>query len=89
MDTSLEAKFDAASLRVNVINNESLLVTAPSLTAFPLLFLADIVTVGAMVSMMKFFIDDKDPDCPGVGKIKFALFPAGSFIVPLFKINAF
>ena len=74
---------------MNVINSESLLVTAPSFTSLPLLFLADMEMVGATVSMIKFFVEDKDPDCPGVGKIKFALFPAGSFIVPLFKINAF
>ena len=72
-----------------MINRESLLVTPPSFTTLPLLFLADMEMVGATVSMIKFFVEDKDPDCPGVGKIKFALFPAGSFIVPLFKINAF
>ena len=44
---------------------------------------------GETVSIMKFLIDAKEPDSPGSGKFKFALFPATSFIEPPLRVKAF
>ena len=88
-EMSLRAKLDAASLNVNVISNESLFVVARSAITFPALFFAAMVMVGVMVSIIKFLVDDKEPDSPGIGKVKFALFPATSFMEPLLSVKAF
>ena len=88
-EISFTTKFDAASLNVNVISKESLLVVAPSLTTLPALFFAPMLMEGAMVSMIKFLLDANEPDCPGRGRVKFALFPAASLIEPLLSVNAF
>ena len=41
--------------------------------------------VGAVVSIISALFAPKEPDAPGVAKVRFALFPAASFIVPLFN----
>ena len=47
------------------------------------------VMVGETVSIIKFLVDDKEADSPGIGKVKFALFPATSFMEPLLSVKAF
>ena len=41
--------------------------------------------LGAVVSIVNALFAPKEPDAPGVAKVRFALFPAASLIVPLFK----
>ena len=44
--------------------------------------------VGAVVSMISALFAPKEPDAPGDDRVRVALFPAASFIVPLFKESA-
>jgi hypothetical protein len=45
------------------------------------------VTVGFVVSIIKFLLTDNDPVCPGDGRVNPASFPALSLIVPPFNPN--
>ena len=45
----------------------------------------DVGAFGAVVSMISALFAPKEPDAPGVAKVRTALFPAASFIVPLFN----
>ena len=44
--------------------------------------------IGAFVSMIRALFAPKEPDAPGDAKVRVALFPAASFIVPLFNASA-
>ena len=48
----------------------------------------DVGAFGAVVSMISALFAPKEPDAPGVDKVRVALFPAASFIVPLFNDSA-
>ena len=45
-------------------------------------------TVGGDPSTTKALLFANDPDAPGDASVNVASFPATSFIVPLFKVNA-
>ena len=47
-----------------------------------------IVIVGAVVSITKALLSAKEPEAPGDAKVRVALFPAASLIVPLFNVSA-
>ena len=44
--------------------------------------------VGAVVSISSALFAPKEPESPGVDNVRVALFPAASFIVPLFNESA-
>ena len=48
----------------------------------------DVGTFGAVVSIINALFAPKEPDAPGDAKVRVALFPAASFIVPLFNASA-
>ena len=43
---------------------------------------------GAVVSITRALLSPKEPEAPGDAKVRFALFPAASLIVPLFNDSA-
>ena len=43
---------------------------------------------GAVVSIISALFAPKEPDAPGDAKVRVALFPSASFIVPLFNYSA-
>ena len=47
-----------------------------------------IVIVGTVVSITKFLLDASAFESSSAGKVNVALFPAASFMVPLFKASA-
>ena len=46
------------------------------------------VIVGAVVSITKALLSAKEPEAPGDAKVRVALFPAASLMVPLFNVSA-
>ena len=46
------------------------------------------VIVGAVVSITRALLSAKEPEAPGDAKVRVALFPAASLIVPLFNVSA-
>ena len=63
-------------------------IVSPAL--YPPLALVDVTdkTDGTLPSMTKALLAPNDPDAPGVGNVKSAVFPAASFIVPPFSSRA-
>ena len=55
---------------------------------YPPLALEDVTdrTDGALPSITKALLAPNDPDVPGVGNVKSAVFPTASFIVPPFRL---
>ena len=45
--------------------------------------------LGVVVSIISALFAPKEPDAPGVAKVRVALFPETSFIVPLFNDSPF
>ena len=43
---------------------------------------------GAVVSITRALLSAKEPEAPGDAKVRVALFPAASLIVPLFNVSA-
>ena len=48
----------------------------------------DVGAFGAVVSIINALFAPKEPDAPGDAKVRVALFPAASYIVPLFNDSA-
>ena len=45
----------------------------------------DVGALGAVVSIINALFAPKEPDAPGDAKVRIALFPSASFMVPLFN----
>ena len=82
-----EAKFEVASLLVKVSVSVASFVVDPLATLFDP-SVAVIVIVGTVVSITKFLLDASALESSNAGKVNVALFPAASFMVPLFKASA-
>ena len=48
----------------------------------------DVGAPGAVVSIINALFAPKEPDAPGDAKVRVALFPSASFMVPLFNESA-
>ena len=49
---------------------------------------SDVGALGAVVSMISVLLAPNDPEAPGDDRVRVALFPAASLIVPLFNESA-